>query len=592
MFRGNLLTVAFLAVGCALAQEAQPPMFICSEAHPRTAGPCINPPKVIYQPEPTYSEEANRARLEGMVRLRLVITPEGRPEDIQVTRSLGMGLDEKAKEAVSRWRFAPATIDGKPVALKTNIEINFRLKDEAVKEPVESTASDEIPDTEGSGSSEASQFYRSGVAAFRAKDYEAAATAWKRTVELDPGNLYAWSQLCRADYELKKIEAAVVACRKQIAITPDHKYAHNNLARALWAQGKLDEAEQEFRKQITINPQDRWAHANLGLLLRKEHRCDAAIPELETGINIDANNVKAREGLRDCYLTTEQSDKAERLTAPERDFFSPEIGLKVHLPQGWTVAGESQPSLAVPAQVVLLKIGSMATLVLQHEHMEFSPETFFALAKERLAKSPDFQLISEDAVSLDGADGNRLVFKYTSDKMATKGWMEIFSHGGEHYRVTARAPTDMFDRYAPVFASMLESVRFAWRHPDEKFASTVVPAGVIGGIVSSTPASHPKTATPQRVRISAGAAAMLLIKKVQPVYPPVAKSARIQGPVVLEAVISPAGEVTDLKVISGHPMLVAAALDTAKQCKYRPYYLNGSPVEVETQIQIDFVLGN
>lgn len=82
-----------------------------------------------------------------------------------------------------------------------------------------------------------------------------------------------------------------------------------------------------------------------------------------------------------------------------------------------------------------------------------------------------------------------------------------------------------------------------------------------------------------------------LIRKVQPAYPPLAKSARVQGPVVLAAVISKAGVIENLRVVSGHPMLVKAALDAVSEWRYRPYILNNEPVEVETQITVNFTLG-
>jgi protein TonB len=82
-----------------------------------------------------------------------------------------------------------------------------------------------------------------------------------------------------------------------------------------------------------------------------------------------------------------------------------------------------------------------------------------------------------------------------------------------------------------------------------------------------------------------------LIRRVEPKYPPLAISARIQGPVVLAAVISKAGTIENLKLISGHPMLVGAAIDAVSQWRYRPYILNGDVIEVETQITVNFVLG-
>jgi len=81
-----------------------------------------------------------------------------------------------------------------------------------------------------------------------------------------------------------------------------------------------------------------------------------------------------------------------------------------------------------------------------------------------------------------------------------------------------------------------------------------------------------------------------LIRKVQPVYPPLARSVRIQGPVVLVAIISKAGTIDNLRAISGHPMLVPAALDAVSQWRYRPYILNNEPIEVETQITVNFIL--
>jgi len=114
--------------------------------------------------------------------------------------------------------------------------------------------------------------------------------------------------------------------------------------------------------------------------------------------------------------------------------------------------------------------------------------------------------------------------------------------------------------------------------------------GVIGGIISSTPVSVPKAATPTRVRVSQGVTQGLLIRKVQPTYPPLARQARIQGAVLLQAEISKDGTIQNLRLISGHPMLTSAAIDAVKQWRYKPYILNGEPVEVETQITVNFTL--
>ncbi len=82
----------------------------------------------------------------------------------------------------------------------------------------------------------------------------------------------------------------------------------------------------------------------------------------------------------------------------------------------------------------------------------------------------------------------------------------------------------------------------------------------------------------------------LLIRQIKPTYPPIAKQTRVQGPVTLQAVISRDGSIQRLRVISGHPLLTGAALDAVQQWRYRPYLLNGEPVEVETQITVNFIL--
>jgi len=114
--------------------------------------------------------------------------------------------------------------------------------------------------------------------------------------------------------------------------------------------------------------------------------------------------------------------------------------------------------------------------------------------------------------------------------------------------------------------------------------------GVIGSVLSATPVAVPKIATPQRVRVSSGVQSGLLIRKVNPTYPPLARQARIQGVVILQAQISKDGNIENLQLISGHPMLAPAAIEAVKQWKYKPYLLNGEPVEVETQVQVNFTL--
>lgn len=90
-------------------------------------GDGVSIPRAIYSPEPEFSEEARRSKYQGEVTLLATITADGRTHDLRVVRSLGMGLDEKALEAVRTWRFEPGKKDGRPVAVQMNIIVNFHL---------------------------------------------------------------------------------------------------------------------------------------------------------------------------------------------------------------------------------------------------------------------------------------------------------------------------------------------------------------------------------------------------------------------------------------------------------------------------------
>jgi len=90
-------------------------------------GPGVSSPRLVYKVEPSYSDEARAAKLDGPVRISLIVGTDGLAHDINVVRSLGMGLDEKAVEAVQKWRFQPGTKDGQPVRVRAIIEVNFKL---------------------------------------------------------------------------------------------------------------------------------------------------------------------------------------------------------------------------------------------------------------------------------------------------------------------------------------------------------------------------------------------------------------------------------------------------------------------------------
>lgn len=121
-----------------------------------------------------------------------------------------------------------------------------------------------------------------------------------------------------------------------------------------------------------------------------------------------------------------------------------------------------------------------------------------------------------------------------------------------------------------------------------------VPGGQVNGVLGSLlPTTH-TTGTPivapppKRLRVSSGISEGMLARRVEPVYPVIAMRARIEGTVQLRAVISKQGTIENLQLINGHPLLVQSAMDAVKQWRYRPYVLNGEPVEVETIVIVNF----
>jgi periplasmic protein TonB len=115
--------------------------------------------------------------------------------------------------------------------------------------------------------------------------------------------------------------------------------------------------------------------------------------------------------------------------------------------------------------------------------------------------------------------------------------------------------------------------------------------GVPGGLGDLVPPPVHVRGPAQRPMISEVKPGMIL-RRVEPVYPDIARKTRTDGEVVLRAVIGKDGTIESLRVVSGHPMLAKAALEAVSQWRFRPYYLNGSPIEVEAQVTVRFVLGN
>jgi len=110
-------------------QNSEPVQQVCG---PKNHEPCADgPPRMIEHPNPEYSKEAREKKIQGTVVLSLVVGADGLPRDIRVVQYLGYGLDGEAVKAVEKWTFEPATMHGKPVAVRINVQVEFRLRDDS-----------------------------------------------------------------------------------------------------------------------------------------------------------------------------------------------------------------------------------------------------------------------------------------------------------------------------------------------------------------------------------------------------------------------------------------------------------------------------
>ena len=290
-----------------ISVDAQEPMRVCSAT---VAPPCATAPKAIGAPDPTYSDEARRARLQGTVLLAIIVAKDGLARDIRVEKSLGSGLDEQAVSAVRQWKFAPGTYNGSPVPTQIHVEVNFRLT---------AGVSDSTSASQNSASSVASEvnnLFTGAADANNRHDYQTAADLARRITTLAPQNSNGWNLLGVTLLTLHQWDAAVSALRRAIDLSPGSSFAYNNLGRVYWAQHKYDEAAVQFQKQIVVNSKDPYAHANLGMMLRDEKKCDAAMPELQKALAITPSHSGVLLAMGECDL--EKGDKAKGFSEIEQ----------------------------------------------------------------------------------------------------------------------------------------------------------------------------------------------------------------------------------------------------------------------------------
>jgi TonB family protein len=296
------------------------------------------------------------------------------------------------------------------------------------------------------------------------------------------------------------------------------------------------------------------------------------------------------------------------------------FGFSLVIPDGW----QSRERLVVAeAKAVHAREGELILLhLIQPTHGSSRNETTLR-ARHANGSAPTVQEFVSDAVH-GNIEVNRKDRELVRETYSVDYGGKIFFRADYNQKLSVSTPYKslVFTKFRGLYigevlsaessgelelaASSLHGISFGEDEPNSKcvmsgddnrnFGETVDDnspnsGAVIGGVLGSKRStSQSNSDLPQRVRVSQGVSTGLLITRVQPRYPDDARQARIQGTVVLKALIDANGDVEDLTLVSGHPMLAPAALEAVKQWKYKPYLLNGRPVKVETQITVNFQL--
>ena len=278
-----------------ISVDAVSVMQVCQDRGPNSndGSPCAEPAHVLNKINPIYPEKARQSRMEGTVLVGLIVEADGTISNVHAVSGPGDLLNQAAVDAVSQWKFGPATYQGKPVDVELKVSVNFKLEAKAPVQPSQQAANNR---------DQIENLYADGEEAYKRNDYQSAANISRRIVDVSPQSSNAWNMLGRSLLALNELDTAAQALETSIKLYPATAVAYNNLGLVLWRQHKYDDAAVQFRKQIVINADDHYAHSNLGMMLRDQRKCKEAVPELEKGLAISPNRPDILVAMGDCHI--------------------------------------------------------------------------------------------------------------------------------------------------------------------------------------------------------------------------------------------------------------------------------------------------
>ncbi len=243
---------------------------------------------------------------------------------------------------------------------------------------------------------------------------------------------------------------------------------------------------------------------------------------------------------------------------------------------GWTKTHKASPSQATQEQSAPPQTASPVTI----------PSSNIAPAKQDTGSfASQIQEPQQPAAASEGKPSAGKTTITRGDEVETRNELGLTVQ-----ELPSSTPEPIVVKKGPSVSVRRSATQDALQPPPAALAVPATTADkALGGIISTTPANMP-TSVPQVLKVSQGVSEGLLVKRVQPVYPEQARQMRVQGPVQLQATINKDGNISNVKVVSGNAQLARAAVEAVKQWKYKPYYLNNEPVEIQTQIIVNFKL--
>ena len=337
----------------------------------------VTAPLLKEKVDPEYPLLARYAALECSRELiRIIIDTSGAAKQIHIVKGCGYGFDEKAVEAVEKWKFSPALLNGSAVEIRSNVEVNFRLLNNGIS--ASASASEKSPGS----STQSEQLVKKGLDALKRGDLDEAQSDLEACIKLDPKNKFAWNDLGLVYLGRHQADKAKAAFQQQIDINAKDPWAYNNLGRALNAQGHLSEAESAFRKQLEINPNDKFAHLNLARALVVQAKWDEALQEAQKATEVADSNAESWITLARAQAHAGKSDEARKSfnkafavndsTVTQNDLAYAMAQAGIHLERAWQLASSAlvvdagrlcTPEQTGANQECVTKLGRFAALL-------------------------------------------------------------------------------------------------------------------------------------------------------------------------------------------------------------------------------------